>query len=124
MRERQLRPRVLGTLLPVLRRTYTSANASAAASADASANARALAETDIAADASTLKSTVTASDKSSVACADTKPDAAAVDERAASGADAAADDPVPDARRRQPNGGARCCTDHGPRHRRIHWHLR
>ena len=53
VRERQLRPRVLGTLLPVLRRTYTSANASAAASADASANARALAETDIAANAST-----------------------------------------------------------------------
>ena len=53
VRKRQLRPRVLGTLLPVLRRTYTSANASAAASADASANARALAETDIAANAST-----------------------------------------------------------------------
>ena len=57
MRERQLRPRVLGTLLPVLRRTYTSANASAAASADASANARALAETDIAADTVAVRGT-------------------------------------------------------------------
>ena len=53
VRKRQLRPRVLGLLRHVLRRTYTSANASAAASADASANARALAETDIAANAST-----------------------------------------------------------------------
>ena len=57
MRERQLRPRVLGTLRPVLRRTYTSANAGAAASADASANARALAETDIAADTVAVRGT-------------------------------------------------------------------
>ena len=53
MRERQLRPRVLGALRHVLRRAYAQADASAAASADASANARALAETDIAANAST-----------------------------------------------------------------------
>ena len=51
VRKRQLRPRVLGLLRHVLRRTYTSANAGAAASADASADARALAETDLAAEA-------------------------------------------------------------------------
>jgi len=50
VRKRQLRPRVLRFLRHVLRRAYTQADASAAASADASANACALAETDIAAD--------------------------------------------------------------------------
>ena len=57
VRERQLRPRVLGTLRHVLRRAYAQADAGAAASADASANARALAETDIAADTVAVRGT-------------------------------------------------------------------
>ena len=40
------------------------------------------------------------------------------------GAVAPADDSIPDAARRQPHGGARCCTDCGPRHCRIYRHLR
>ena len=124
VRGQQLRPRILGILRIVLRRAYAQADAGAAASADASADARALAETDIAAEARAHEETVTASDNSSVACADTKPDAAAVDEHADSGAVAPADDSIPDAGGWQTYGGARCCTDRGPWHRRVHWHLR
>ena len=124
VRKRQLRPRVLGLLRHVLRRADTSADAGAAASADASADARALAEADIAADASTLISTVIASDRSSVTCADTEPDAAPIHEPSDSGAVAPADDSIPDAGGWQAHGGARCCTDRGPWHRRIYRHLR
>ena len=90
VRKRQLRPRVLGLLRHVLRRSDTSADAGAAASADASADASPLAETDIAADTSTLISTDIASDRSSVTFADTKPDAAPIHEPSDSGAIAAA----------------------------------
>ena len=124
VRKRQLRPRLLGLLRHVLCRAYAQADAGAAASADASADAKPLAETDIAADASTLISTVIASDRSSVTCADTEPDAAPIHEPSDSGAVAPADDSIPDAGGWQAHGGARCCTDRGPWHRRIYRHLR
>ena len=124
VRERQLRPRVLRLLRHVLRRAYAQADAGAAASADASPDARALAETDITADTVAHEETDSGAGASSVTETVVEPDAAPIHELSDSGAVAPADDSIPDTGGWQPHGGARCCTDRGPWHRRIYRHLR
>ena len=124
-RGRQLRPpSVLGTLRPVLCWAYAQADAGAAASADASPDARALAETDITADTVAHEETDSGAGASSVTETVVEPDAAPIHELSDSGAVAPADDSIPDTGGWQPHGGARCCTDRGPWHRRIYRHLR
>ena len=117
-------PRVLGTLRPVLCRAYAQAGQAPQPQPTPRPTPAPSPRPTLRPTPSPLKPTVPRPTTAPSRCADTKPDAAPIHELSDSGAVAPADDSIPDTGGWQPHGGARCCTDRGPRHRRIRRHLR